>query len=222
MGRIQCDHTIRLGISKVISLGSNTKLPDLFKELKIDTASKTLSSKDIGTIVDLTVKTIKSLREDGYEPIVFLPPLESNAIIAMYIAACIEKTTVITPENTPEDVKEYKINNIELPLFPFLEFRGNEKFIFGKICELTQVKGKEISTKELFNSIRGEKKYDQLYSRTRSKYMRNEGLAAYKQIQRIIIKLRDLGLVDVKEESKQLLLKSTSFGELIFKQSEIK
>jgi len=115
----------------------------MFKGLKIAVKSETLPSEDITTIVDLIVKAIISLRSNGYEPIIFLPPLEPKFIIAMYIAACIEKITVIAPEEIPESPKKFEINQLELPLFPFVELRNNEKFVLDEIHRLVQARDGE-------------------------------------------------------------------------------
>lgn len=206
------DHTIRLGISKVVSLKNNVKLFEIFKELKIDVELKSLPHEDVTTISDIITKVIISLRLDGYDSIIFLSTIEPTIIIAMYIVACIRKVKVITPVTKGDG-----IHHLELPLFPFVELEDNERFILDRIHQLVQENNnEEITTKRLFKYI-GKEFYAKLYSKTGLR-SRNKELAVRKQIQRMVNKLRAINLVDIKREGKFLLLKPTSFGELICKQ----
>lgn len=213
------DHIIRVGVGKVILIGENIKLLNLLDKLKIETEVETPPNENVVTIVNLIIRAIALLRSCGYEPIIFLPPSGPRVIIAMYIAACTEKTLVIAPENVPE-TKEYKVGHFEFPLFPIVGLKDNEKFVLGKIQKLVKMEGGNVvRVKNLFKDITRSKEYNKLYSKTSLRTPRNEGVAARKQIQRIIEKLNDLNLINMERKGKLLFLKLTPFGELMIKNS---
>ena len=195
---------IGLKINKIILMDENESYVNSFSRFGLITHVRPILKDDVRSVVSSVADIISDAKNKHDCVSVLLLPSDPVIGTGVYVASCMEKVKVFAPS-------DIEIKCLTLPIFPFVSLNEKERFVSAKIIE-----NKEMSRKNLLTVVKREGYCDKLYS-GRSDSPTAKETAVMRQLQRILNKLEEMGLVTKEKRSKRFVWKPTVFGKLIFR-----
>jgi len=198
---------IRAGINKVILVDENEFYLNLFTEAGLITDVRQILTGSVSLIIMSVADIISDAKKEYDEVSILLLPSDPVVTIGMYVAACMKKVEILT------GVSAFDMKCLTLEPFPFINLNENEEFILIKIME-----NKEISTKNLFTTIKKEGYCNRLCSRYSEPTVKE--ISAFRYLHRTLNKLEKIGVIVKEKIGRHFIWRSTSFSELIVVQEK--
>jgi hypothetical protein len=198
-------HAIRLGARNVILMDGNESHTNILNKFGLATDVRPILKDDISLVVSSVANLISDAKNNHDDVSVLLLPSDPVITTGVYIASCMEKVKVLI------SVSDFETKCITMPLFPFVNFSENEKFILTKIME-----NNEINVRDIFEKIKKEGRCDALCSRNYEPEVKERSLVRH--LQRVLDKLEKMGLITREKRGRHFVWHLTSFGKLIFAQ----